>query len=312
MSDSRQVTINFISSMAQKIFSRAIHGQCAYENDMRQLQNYIKQARSLQDNPLELQLLNTVAVVTSVSGYLAESCTLFRELYERYAMLNDIDGMVTSLNNQALCFDFLGKQAEALQVYDEGMALIANASTPPYKIRSYGLLMTGRMGILSIFNRFEEIEESFDAIQQTANEFLEYNREEYVRTMMYAYHNMAEVMLQRGDVNEALVNYNLSIDLAKGGNLMLEIGAIHFTRAHIETARQDPLEADAYWQAGEAAVAALELPIMAGVQFTREARYLRRKNMLDKSEYFARRALGVFEQHNIMEGRQVILQDLHI
>lgn len=109
MADSRQVAINFISKLAGEVFSRAIRGECQYEPDKRQLEKVLQQAQTLQATQLELQILNTIAVVSSLSGHVSESYEHFRTLCERHAELNDLNGMVTSLNNQGVVLHMLGK-----------------------------------------------------------------------------------------------------------------------------------------------------------------------------------------------------------
>lgn len=302
--------LTLIDNQSREIFSRAVYGQCHYERDMRQLQRLLEQARALQAVPTELGILNSIAVVSSVCGYFHETSAQFRVLYERYAEINDVDGMVTSLNNQAVTLHTLGDPARALQVYDEGMAVLNSAPEPHYRIRSYGLLLTGRMAVLVMFNRLEEAEQCFQIIQASADAFVRHNRDEYARTMMYGYHNMAELELQRGQIEKALSYYNLAIELAKGGEMQLEIGAIEFTRAHIEAARGDFSAANDFWLKGEAAVDALNMPIMAGVQFMTEARTLHRRGLKQQAEYFTQRALALFEEHHIEQGLYLIHEQL--
>lgn len=299
-------------NLGQQILSRAIRGECNYAQDMPQLQVMLSKVQELQVESVELSLLNVIAVVSSVSGYFSEAAAHFRTVYERSVLTNNLNGMITALNNQALTLDMLGKQAESLQVYNEGMQILVGTPQPHHRIRSYGLLVTGRMGLLLVFDQLEEAEQSFNAVQQVADSFVNFNREEYARTMLYGYHHMAEIALQRGQIDEALTYYGLAVELAKGGNMQLEMGPIEFTRAHIETVRQEPDTAAAYWEKGAAGVESINIPAMRGVQFMSEAHYLRRKGISQWMEHFARRALAVFEQHGIEQGQNLIHEQLHI
>lgn len=174
---------------------------------------------------------------------------------------------------------------------------------------SYGLLTTGRMGLLLETGRSNEVEASFRDVQKIADEFVNHDRMEYVRTMIYAYHHMAEFELQRAKIDEAITNYNLALNLAQGAQMKLEIGGIEFTKAHIEHARHDLPAAATHWKLGEEAIDSLNVPILAGSQYMLEARHLRRQGITEKAIYFANRALTLFEQHDLMENREIIREE---
>lgn len=296
MAEKTNQPTNFIGVMNRRTFERIIRGDYDYEQDMQTTEKYLEQAVKLNDPQLEAQIVNTRAVLNAICGKLDHATDLFWNLLAINEQTHNLDGMALAYNNLAVTSEVQGKYAEALVLYNRGLALF---NTPEDSLREYGRLLTGKFSALVTLHHYDDADACFDEITEMGQALVAYDREQYARMMVTVYRDAAELALHRDDLEHAKKYKNLALEFANGLNLTFELATVHFTEAHYALKTHD--SPDTYWDKGRDILQRLDAPALIGRAYIQEARYLQREGYAEESRAFTQLALALFEGLNLKD-----------
>jgi len=288
----KQKAVDFIGQLVGKIFEQLIRGDYDYEKDLARLEKYLGQARQLDAPLLEAQILNNIAILNNVSGR-PDLCEEYLwQVYEIYEGLGETSKLCSTIGNLATVNSTRGDYEAALDLYDRGLKISDEISSH---------LISGKMDVLLVLQRFDEVVACFESIADRLDEMLEIDgRANYTRRMSSMYRALAEVCLQRQQFDDAAYYINQARSLAEGLNLTFGLAEIYFTCAHIALLQHRDQElANTYWQKAQDTFNGILSPSHVGRSYLEESRYLHQKGFREEARHFAHEAAAIFEQHNM-------------
>jgi len=293
MSNDSNSAIAFIEKLVNRLFDQLIRGDYNFTRDFKALERYTEQARKLNAPLLEARALNVMAILHNVSGRSDEAETYFLNVVKLYRQQENHSGLAATYGNLATVNTTRGEYEIALDYYHQGLALKDE--------NNYQFLLSSKMSVLLTLERYDDIDACYAELKIIMDKPISTaEKANYARFMSGVYRTMAEVHLHRQQIDEAKSTINMARDFAQGLNLTFGLAEIYFTDAHIALLHdKDETQADTYWETARDTLKGIHSPSHIGRSYLEEARYLKRKGCGEKSEEFARRALGIFERYEM-------------
>lgn len=305
MANSKEESFSeFIMMLGRRIYERTVRGNFDYKKDMRQLEHYRTQAQRVNMPLLEARMMNAMAILASVAGHMDEAEALYKQLLDLYAAHENAEGTVRTLNNLAEGYFTVGRNAEALALYDRGIAI---AEKMPELIVDYAHIVTGKLVMLVDAARFDEAQGLVEQLQARSQALVEADRQEYARLYVQVYNAMAEIALHHQQVIIAWQHVRRALELAEGLNLTFERAQVYFVKAHIALHDANaPQPAPVYWQEGQAILDNIQAPAHVGRTLMAEGRYLCKHQRGEQARHFLQKALDIFTKHNMVDDVQQV------
>jgi len=294
--------VNFFRKLVRRVFDRVLTGDFDYEKDMRELNRYRSQARKYELRQLEPEVVNVMAVLTSISGRIEEGYLLFQQLYEVAEDLDDLNGMILSLLNQGVNLQDQTKYADALDKFNAGLKLLkAHESEGRAAISRYGELLVSKMKILIFLGELEAAKVLFEDIQVIAQDFVAAHRQSYARVMSEAYTVMIEICRDKKDFDKAKSYMAMALELAVGSDSNPDRIQIYLGGVRLALAQSDTALATSYLNQAQIGLDGFDESPFKGRFLMTEARMMLSLGFGELAPDLARSALDTFEKHEMPE-----------
>ena len=294
--------VNFFRKLVRRVFDRILTGDFDYEKDMRELDRYRCQVKKYELRELEPEVVNVMAVLTSISGRIEEGYLLFQQLYEMAEDLGDLNGMVLSLLNQGINLQEQTKYADALDKFNAGLKLLkANEASGRVVIGRYGELLVSKMKILILLGELEAAMVLFEDIQVIAEDFVAAHRQAYARVMSEAYTTMIEICRDKNDFDKAKSYMAMALELAVGSDSNPDRIQIYLGGVRLALAQSDTALATSYLEQAQIGLDGFDESPFKGRFLMTEARMMLSLGFGELAPDLARRALDTFEKYEMPE-----------
>jgi tetratricopeptide (TPR) repeat protein len=293
---------NFTEKMTERMFDRIVRGQIDYTKDLRELEKYREQARQIGDLSLEGNIVNTTAVLESLTGHIQKGYLLFQELYDIAEKQSDLRGMTLAFMNQGINLLDQAKYTDALAKYDAALQLIEQDRKDPGDLMDrYGALLSCRVQVLVLLREFDAATTVFEACQAVAESFVEANKETYAAAMADAYHGMVEVYREAQNFEKAHSHWRLALSLADGLDLPHSRLESTLASVRLALAQEDTDRAASYLEQTQAIIDAWENDPHKGRAVISEARKMAILGFPQHALSLAQQALAIFRKYEMSE-----------
>lgn len=302
MTENNEKVVRFLEVLVDKIFQQLIRGQYDCEIDLKALEKYLEQARNLDARMLEARILNNIAILNNVSGR-SDLCEEYLwKAYEIYEAEDNRERIGATLGNLATLNTTRGDYETSLELFNRALNFEGNDNIH--------FLLSGKMNILLVLDRYDEVIECFNLIQsESQNTLSNENKANFARFMSSVYRTMAETHLQQQDFETANQYIIMARNFGEGLNLTFGLSEIYYTLAHIALIQNDDHEgANQHWEEADKILEGINSPSHLGRGYLQEARYLQRAGYPEKSQDFAQRAVAIFESHDMQDDLELAQQ----